>query len=400
MLGRKCFLLAFSAYLGLSPIFWLPYIPPALIILLKWSFFLFILVYSVLFYFNKSGPFKIELPGGQLILMLLAFMFFTLVPYAALGDNTQTIIAMVNIVQIIFFLIATNIVIEFKKVYFVLKISVWIISFFVILSVFFMFADPFFANPLKAELYIIETGFSNSRTGWGPAISLFIPFLLFFSGNLSLIFMFLVSQLLTGGRTGFYLSFLSVPIVVYLEKSLRINLRLIVILSIASLIVFLYFPSLLDNLRVIDSLNNYKGLDADTLSSGRITRLQGAWVSIIESPILGHGFHRSFLGEGVHNVFVKNWVYYGFLYFLLSIAVVVYIFVKSLKKIKSSNSFLDKKFFSILFIVLTIGFFIGMVEPSIIFGNFNTFSIWWFCFALVASDKFLLTNESFGRGWQ
>jgi len=48
--------------------------------------------------------------------------------------------------------------------------------------------------------------------------------------------------------------------------------------------------------------------------------------------------------------------------------------------------------------VLSSGVLIGMVEPSIIFGNFNTFSIWWFCFALSASDKFSLTNEYFGRG--
>ena len=394
MLTKKFFSLAFSAYLGLSPVFWLPYIPPNLIILVKWSLFIFIAAYTVSFYFNK----KFELPGGQFTLITLVFMFLILVPYAALGDNINSIIAMVNILQIIIFLMATKIVVKSKKVYFVLKNAVWIVSFFVILSVFFMLTDPLLTNPLAADLVLINTGFGNSRTGWGPAIGLFLPFLLFFSGNLSLIFMFVVSQILTGGRTAFYLSLLAMPIVVYLEKSLKIKLKLIATLSIASLIMFLYFPSLLDDVRVLDSLSNKENLNLDDFSSGRIGRLQGAWVSIIESPFLGHGFYRSFFGEGVHNVFVKNWVYYGFVYFLLSVTLVVYILVRSLKKIKNSNNFLDKRFFSLIFLVLSSGALIGMVEPSIIFGNFNTFSVWWFCFALVASDKFSLTNEYFRRG--
>ena len=307
-------------------------------------------------------------------------------------------IAMVNILQIIIFLMATKIVVKFKKVYFVLKNGVWIISFFVILSVFFILTDPFLTNPMGSDLVIINTGFGDSRTGWGPSIGLFLPFLLFFSGNLSLIFMFVVSQILTGGRTAFYLSLLAIPIVVYIEKSFKIKLKLIATLSIASLIMSLYFPSLLDDLRVIDSLSNKEGFDLDNFSSGRIGRLQDAWVSIIESPFLGRGFYRSFVGEGVHNVFVKNWVYYGFVYFLLSVTLTVYILVRSLKKIKNSNNLLDKRFFSLIFLVLSSGVLIGMVEPSIIFGNFNTFSIWWFCFALSASDKFSLTNEYFGRG--
>ena len=395
MLTKKFFFLAFSAYLGLSPVFWLPYIPPNLIILVKWSLFIFIAAYTVSFYFNK----KFELPGGQFTLITLLFMFLILVPYAALGDNINSMIAMVNILQIIIFLMATKIVIMSKQVFCVLKRSVWIVTFFVILSVFFMLTDPLLTNPLAADLVLINTGFGNSRTGWGPAIGLFLPFLLFFSGNLSLIFMFVVSQILTGGRTAFYLSLLAIPIVVYLENSLRIKLKLIVTLSAASLIMFLYFPFLLDDLRVIDSLYNRENFTTlDSFSSGRVVRLQNALVSIMESPFLGYGFYHSFLGEGVHNVFVKNWVYYGFVYFLLSVTVVVYILVRSLKKIKNSNNFLDKRFFSLIFLVLSFGVLIGMVEPSIIFGNFNTFSIWWFCFGLVASDKFLLTNESFGHG--
>ena len=393
MLAKKSFLLAFSIFLGLSPVFWVPNISPVLIILFKWSLFVFISAYTVLFYLNRT----FELPGRQFILLALVFMFLILVPYAALGDNINSIIALVNILQIIIFLMATKIVIKAKKVFFVLQRSVWIISFFVFLSVFFMLTDPLLTNPLAADLVLINTGFGNSRTGWGPAIGLFLPFLLFFSGYLSLIYLFVISQILTGGRTAFYLSLLAIPIVVYLEKSLKIKLKLIASLIVVYLVLFLYFPSLIGDFRVLNSLIYEDGIDLDDFSSGRIGRLQNAWASIMESPFLGHGFYRSFLGEGVHNVFVKNWVYYGFVYFLLSVTVVVYILVRSLKKIMNSNNFVDKKFFSLIFLVLGSGVLIGMVEPSIIFGNFNTFSIWWFCFALIASDKFALTNESFGR---
>lgn len=390
MLNKKIYILCFAIYLGLSPIYWIPYVSPFYFEILKSSLFVYIVIFGVLFSIKNMNNFKLKFPGGGFVFYTLIVMFFVVLPYYFKGDNKNNFITLINLLQIILFLIASRVVLHYGKVYFVIKYSLIVLSFFVILSVFLMLLMPFVTNPFNDKLHLFQTGFGGARTGWSPSIGLFIPFILMFSSSFLLLFVYLFSQMITGGRAGFYLSVLAVPIMLSLEKTWRIYLRFMFFIIVIFLILYIYNPSYFDSFRVFESLKGSESLE--DFSSGRGVRLQAAWFSIFNSPFLGNAMHASFEGDNVHNVFIKGWVYYGFIYFVSSILIVFYIFLKWLKKFKNSN-LTDKDFLIILLIILSTGVLAGMVEPSIIFGNFTTFSIWWFSFALVSSKDCLIVKD-------
>ena len=391
MINKNYFCTGFAFYLGLSPIYWMPYIPLNFFTIIKFALFIYISLYAVLFSIKNYNYFKLSFPGGGFIFSILLMMSFLVLPSLLLGDNANNLIALVNSLQIIIFLIASKVIIHLKKVYFVIKLSLSVLSVFVILSVLMMMIIPLTVNPYNEGLFLLDSGFGGARTGWSPSIGLFIPFILMFSKSLILLLVYLLSQILTGGRAGFYLSALAFPILIFLEKSWQTKIRFILSLVVIFLTFYIYDPSYFDDFRVFESLNSNE--NAEDFSSGRVSRVHAAWSSILDSPFLGNAMYPSFEGDNVHNVFLKNWALYGFLYFTCSISIVSYVFIKWLKRLKSLSFPIDKKFFIILLIVLVSGSLIGMVEPSIIFSNFTTFSIWWFCFALVASGSFRLTNE-------
>lgn len=389
MLKKNSLFTAFGIYLGISPIYWMPFIPPIIFTTIKFSLFIYLCIFSIILNVKTDKGLKISLPGKQFILIPLIAMFLTVLISALLGSNADHVSAMANCIQIIFFLIATEVVIKYHKVFYVLKVSLSIISFFVILSVLLMLVTPLSISPINDNLYLINTGFGGLRTSWAPAIGLFTPFLLMISGSVTVFLIYLFSQLLTGGRSGFFLSTLFFIPLLYIEKNRRLNVRFIVISIFIISAFFIYNPDYFLEFRVFDTSSD----SLDDLSSGRIELLKDAMFSISETPFLGNATEPYFIGHSVHNVFLKGWVYYGFLYFLFSISVVIYIIFKNFKRILYSKKQVEKKFYIILFLVLIYGFFIGMVEPSIIFGNFTNFSIWWFVFGLVASNNFKITNE-------
>lgn len=388
---RRLFVIAFSLYLGLSPIYWFPYVPPITFGLIKFLLFGFICTYALIFNFQVGSKSKLNIPGGNiflfLILGMLAIVFLTFV----LGDNQSNLNTVINFFQILLFVLATGTIISFNQVLNVIRLSLNILSFFVVLSVIFMFVIPFTINPINSELFLIDTGFGGLRTGWSPAIGLFVPFIFYVYGSIIILSIYLLSQILTGGRAGFYLSVISLLPLLYTQRSWRFKARFIGILFFSIFGVLVYNPSLLKGLRVFDSLS--ESSDLDSLSTGRVNLMMDAWQSILNNPISGNAVSSTFLGEEVHNVFVRGWVYYGVFYFIFSILLVVYTLLLCFYKIKYSKSKNNRRFFIAATLVIFYGVLVGMVEPQIIFGNFTNFSIWWFVFALIASKKFKSINS-------
>ncbi|WP_274449885.1 O-antigen ligase family protein [Aeromonas caviae] len=388
MFNKNVFAICFAIYLGLSPIYWLPFVPPVFFTVLKHSLFMYIAVYSVLIFYRSN---VLSFTGSVFVFLTLVVMFFIVLTFLLFGDNESNLTAVINILQIILFIIASRVLIKIEKVFYVLKFSVWLLSFFVLLSVVLMKLMPLTVNPFNDQLYLISTGFTGARTGWAPSIGLFFPFLLMFTSSYIVVILYLYSQVLTGGRAGFYISILTLPIIVFIENSLKFKVRFLLIFILSVVMVILYLPDYFAESRVVQSLMNKA--DVDDFSSGRVSLLSNAWESIMKSPFLGNALYSDFSGGGVHNVFVKGWLYYGFLYFISSVLIVLYGFYRfSIRIFKVKNKH-DKKFLYILFLVLLSGFVVGLVEPSIIFGNFTTFSVWWLCFTLVVSNDFLISKE-------
>ena len=393
MLNKNIFFIAFAFYLGLGPVFWIPKVPIIIFTLTKYSLFIYISLYGILYTYKNSNSFVIKFPGRHFIFITLLAMIVIVLPNFLLGDNADNVNAIINLLQVIVFLIASRVIIDCGKVSFVIKTASVILSIFVIISVVLMLVMPLTTSPFNERLTLLDTGFSGARTGWTPSIGIFIPLVLMFYPSVIIVFIYLFSQILTGGRAGFYLSVLSLPVLLFIDKSSGIKKRFILLSVMIFIILYFYDPSYFQGFRVFDSLSNTENMDVDDLSSGRLTRMYDAWSSILKSPFLGNAMHSSFPGDNVHNVFMKGWVFYGFLYFLCSISIVFYAIIKALQKIYCSNNFFDKNIFIALFTVLMFGFFVGLVEPAIIFGNFTTFSIWWFVFALVTSNNFRLSKE-------
>lgn len=383
---RRLFVIAFSLYLGLSPIYWFPYVPPITFGLIKYLLFGFICTYALIFNFQVGSKSKFNIPGGNIFLFLtlgmLAIVFLTFV----LGDNQSNLNMVINFFQILLFVIATGALISMNQVLNVIRLSLNILSCFVVLSVIFMFVIPFTLNPFNSELFLIDTGFGGLRTGWSPAIGLFVPFIFYIYGSIILLSIYLLSQVLTGGRAGFYVSVISLLPLFYTQRGWQFKTRFLTILFFSILTLLVYNPSFLSGLRVFDTLSESK--DLDTLSTGRVSLFMDAWQSILNNPILGNAVNSTFLGEEVHNVFIKGWVYYGIFYFIFSILLVIYILILCFYKIKYSKGKVNRQFFIAATLVIFYGILIGMVEPQIIYGNFTNFSIWWFVFALIASKSF------------
>lgn len=383
---RRLFVIAFSLYLGLSPIYWFPYVPPITFGLIKYLLFGFICTYALIFNFQVGSKSKFNVPGGNIFLFLtlgmLAIVFLTFV----LGDNQSNLNMVINFFQILLFVIATGALISMNQVLNVIRLSLNILSCFVVLSVIFMFVIPFTLNPFNSELFLIDTGFGGLRTGWSPAIGLFVPFIFYIYGSIILLSIYLLSQVLTGGRAGFYVSVISLLPLFYTQRGWQFKTRFLTILFFSILTLLVYNPSFLSGLRVFDTLSESK--DLDTLSTGRVSLFMDAWQSILNNPILGNAVNSTFLGEEVHNVFIKGWVYYGIFYFIFSILLVIYILILCFYKIKYSKGKVNRQFFIAATLVIFYGILIGMVEPQIIYGNFTNFSIWWFVFALIASKSF------------
>ena len=389
---NNLFPIIFSLYLGLSPVFWMPFISPFFFTILKSALFVIIALFSVLSSLSNLSSGILNFKGKALVFFTLTFMLSLILLFIMFGDNDSNFVSFVNILQILLFIISSRILIKAKKVYFTLRLSVWILSFFVFLSVVLMLLIPLTVSPFNEQLHLINTGFGGARTGWTPSIGLFVPFLLMLTNSHVLILIYLYSQMLTGGRAGFYLSLLVIPAIFLIEKSVWYNIMMLVLLCIAVILLAIYMPEYFTEFRVFSSL-----LDAgnsDKFSSGRLTLLMDAWGTIRQSPFLGSGMYSQFEGIGVHNVFIKGWLFYGLIYFLLSILIVFYGLYKAGIRAFISKRKQDKKMMFILFLVLFSGFCIGLIEPSIIFGNFNTFSLWWFCFTLAISNDFLISEES------
>ena len=382
---ERSYIYIFAFFISLGPIFWLPNVPPALFFYLKNTLLIVLFFYSICFFINEK---KMSFPGGISVFLPLLFMLKILFIYYIFGDNRKTLIDIINLFQILIFLISSNVIINKNKIFLVLKIATNIILFFVLFSLICFLYVPYETNPLNNDLMLIQTGFGGSRTGWSPSIGLFIPLVYLFYNNIIFMYIIMSSQIITGGRAGFFTAILILPLLLYFKNTKILLYSFIFSLLILSYVAYYYINFEILDSRILDFVLNFDTSNVDSLSTGRLSLFLNSINSLSNSPLIGYGYLKSFVGEDVHNVFVKNWLYYGFFYFLLSVYLVLLPFIFLIKNIYFNKNVSHKIFFKILILVLAYGLIIGLLEPSIIFGNFNTFNVWWFCYAILVSKKY------------
>lgn len=386
---HKPYLISISIYLGLAPIYWFPSLPPIYVFAVKYFFFISIVIYSLLFSLKNKSFYFPKLWG----LYILIFMGLYLSVYVIFGSHIDNLLLFINIIQIILFLNVISVLIEIDKVDYVITLSLKLLTFLVSVAILLMLLSPEIINPFNDNTSILDSAFGNSRTGWGPSISLYIPLLLLVWGNYYSSCLYIFSILLTGGRTGLLISMFSLTFTSFAHKKrrMRIAAMIIFIISLIFIVPFLIVNFTEYRALEIFDFSNYKD---DEFNSGRSKLIYDAIMGIRSNWLFGNGLESHFIGESVHNVFVRLWLFYGITFFILSLILPVYICLRAFFLYLTEINAEVRFWYLCLSSIVISGFMIGLAEPKIIFGNFNAFAMWWFAFGLIASEKFRLSLYS------
>lgn len=376
----KPFELMFSIYVGMGPIYWIPWVNLNMLNVFKFTLFVFIIIFPL---FQKITFRSFQFPGGKNIFLLFAIFFFLSLPGLVVGDLNFSIYKLQNEVQILFFIYACGFLIKREKIKYVAYLSVRIFICLGIISLLLMLIVPGYVSPLNSELTLSQTGLGGSRTGWSPSIALFIPWLYAGSGVLSgymiwvAVIAMLGNQVLVAGRTGMIAAILPLLFYGLFRKNIKIFLMVLVFL----LIILLFAFNNLELLRLgVGGFSSRS--DLDDLSTGRIEVYIDALKIIYENPFVGIGPGFAEFGA-VHNVILRAAVEGGIPYALSLVALISVALYRGWKGMGNKNWFVVSAFLTVLSGVVS-----SMFEPVGMLGSFNNSSFWWFCFAICVSTGY------------
>lgn len=365
----------FGFYLGISPIYWIPFIPVNVIFVLKLSLLGLVAFASFLSVISAR---RIIFPGGAKLFFLMAiFIVLTLLGFYK-GNLEDSIYASQTAILIFSFILITSNLINKISPYKIIKVSVSTFTFLSICSLGFMYLNPDFQSPLNEQLSIINTGFGGSRNSWSPAISFFIPYVIS-SGLFSkrfLIFSFIAlfaNQVLVVGRSGILATISSSVIKVLADKSL-------IKILLYSSIVFVFAILISQNLDYFRLTG-----DVSSLSSGRDIVFIDAMKSIATNFFTGIGFGNRISYESdliIHIEIIRMVFENGIFYGLAGLLIVLFGLSAGWKKFRSGENISKSAF-----LCLISGIVVGLFEPFVVFGNFYNSSLWWFSFCIVVSNK-------------
>ena len=375
--------LVFAFYIGTGPVYWIPNLNLFFVEILKTFSYLFI----VLFPFVDGAIYsRLIFPGGKVPFLAMGAFFLLSLPGALTGAKEESLYQLQNTIQIILFVHACGFLIHKKLIKPVVYLSVKIFSSFCVLSFILMVVVPDYVNPLNEQLGISQTGFGGSRTGWSPAIALYLPWVysgsLFFWITATLFGLVMFSnQVLVAGRTGMVGTLLPFLAWGFVSKSMKIFLFML----LGTLSFFIYAFQNIEKLRL--GKGGFGSRDAlDELSTGRWDQYIAALNYIVDNPLLGQGAGNVlYYGHDgqiltIHNSILKAAAEGGIPYALAIIFLFVLVIIRGMRGFSRGDSF-------ILPALLTVvaGIVASMFEPGFMFGSFNNACFWWVCFSICIS---------------
>ncbi len=383
--GNRLFILLFSLFLGLGPIYWIPWFDKDLINIFKLTLFFAITVRPIVYFF-KSG--QLYFPGGRLVFNLIVIFISLSIPGMVFGEFSESIYRLQNQFQILLFLFLCGYLIQQKIVQPVMRLTAIFFLIFCIASLILMLLTPDYPSPLNDQLSLSQTGFGGSRTSWSPAIALYLPW--FYAGFSILkikyawlaVLSMISNQVMVGGRTGMIAAVLPFLVFGILRKSAKI------FFFVAAVLLVMIFLGL-NNLELLrlDSGGLTSRSALDDLSTGRVDMYFDAFNSIMENPIFGSGFGFD-LGYGineayfVHNVILRAAVEAGILYALVLTAIIVIAIYRGGHSLEKRDWFVFSSFLTVLAGVVN-----SFFEPVAMIGNFYSAAFWWCCFAVCVSTN-------------
>ena len=370
----------FAVYIGAGPIYWIPWIEIRFVEAIKLSLYLLVVIWPLLYKVKLS---RFYFPGGRGVFWLMLAYLALSIPGMLQGEIADSLYRLQNTIQIITLVFVCGFLIKNGMIESVTHRAVKIFAFFSILSLGLMLLIPDYISPLNDELTLIQTGLGGSRTGWSPAIALYLPWLysgLVFSGfwvwlcSLSMI----ANQVLVAGRTGMIAALIPYMIFGFTRKSYKMTFAAVGILTI----IFLFVINNLQLLRLDEGgFGSRQALSV--LSTGRTDQHLFAFESIIKSPITGSGFGQVKFGEDlIHNVILRFAAEGGVPYALSIICLFSIALDRGWRGVLAKDKFVTSAFLTVLSGVVA-----SLFEPVEMFGSFYSAGIWWLCFAICVGYK-------------
>lgn len=372
----------FAFYVGTGPIYWFPGVNHEHIYAIKTIAFFIIIGFPLLLNLNESLS---SFPGGRSVFILIVCFVFFSIPGIWLGNSEVSTYQIKNILQILLFLYAVGYLLNRGVAGSIIRKVVIVFSVASLLSLCFMVFSPNWISPLNEGLRIVNTGFGGSRTGWSPAVALYLPWLYstgMFSYFLSIltVLCMLSNQFMTTGRTGMIASFIPFLLWGVIRKSFKVFM----LMSLGAGLIIYYVAGNLDRFRLAQGgVATLQGLD--DLSTGRIEQYLVALKIIYENPLFGSGFGNAvYYGRSwyIHNTVLRFAAEGGLPLAIIIISLFSLAIFRGYKKTsRGSNASLGA------LLTVTAGIVASMFEPGFMFGGFNNSVFWWFCFALCVSSK-------------
>lgn len=372
----------FAIYIGAGPIYWLPWIPLKFVEGAKLALYVFVVTWPLL---HISRATRFYFPGGsKVFLWMIAFFAFS-IPSMLLSEMQPALYKLQNTVQILLLLFACGFLEKRGTIEAVARLSVEVFALFCLFSVVLIFIIPNYTSPLNGDLVLAQTGFGGSRTGWSPAIALYLPWVytgIFVSGLIVWLgcLVMLANQVLVAGRTGMISALVAFIIYGVTRKNIK---GLMLTFGILSAVYFFAINNM-ELLRL-----NSGGVDSraalDELSTGRIEVYITSFKIISEYFIAGIGIGDIiYAGEkwSIHNVILKSAAESGVLHAVTIVGIFFVALQRGLRGVFQKNLLIIPAFLTVLSGIVS-----SFFEPVGMFGTFYSAGFWWVCFSICVSYR-------------
>ena len=384
MKHKKLVAIVLQVYLTLAPINWLPFVSPVVINLIK---YLLVLILSYQTFVTKGISVKPY--------YFFSFNYLLLIIVCALPAIFRTYDNVIyNILDYVFIFLLFWIIRgaalsrqELFDIFYKVAITIGAIG---LLSLASALSGITITSPAPWHDPFSVSALGGYRTGWSNSLFLYMPLLLFYfiqSQNrktkiycIIAIAGILASQILSGGRSGFICSILSITIFS------KFNIKGIIVLLLLTLLVSqsVSYITIEKFFRASDQQLETKAgtSNIDKISSGRIQGYTLGVKFFTDSPLWGNGFGASeYLSElrgykpDIHNTWLKRFVDGGIL-LLLPIVILFYKCYKSgVRNIKEQH--LSGNYLIMFRTLFFLALFISMGEPNYLVGSFQGEAFFW-----------------------
>lgn len=386
-----------AVYLGLAPVYWLPFVSPAVVRAGKGV----LLVLALLVWFMGRPASSMALPRGLLGPAGFVGLAVLAVPgmYQA-GELSLAVEFLVDVaLSALFVWLLFSMQMNGHDTLRVFAAGMAVISVFAVFPV----ASALFGiTGLQAPFDLApfrSTGFGAGRTGWANALSLYVPIALAVvvldkrraRRVLISLVAIVMAQVVSGGRAGLLLSLFSIGAFVVLCGSRRVRAVVVTLVVMATLIVLLSGAlrgiaavAVAEQLRLGDARGRVTFEVVDALTSYRLRGYVMAVELIADRPLAGYGFDSVRIpvptldqDVEIHNVWLKLAVYCGVLLPLYLLSMVVAVLRPAVRTARDRKDRNRRTVVTAYSLVLLSGIGATLVEPAALVGSFQNSALWW-----------------------